>query len=143
MLGRIIRAVRYFNPQARLFFAVIFGLAFVVDGVYNVLLNLYLLRLDYGTEFIGLVNAVGLLSFACTSFPAGVLGSRISVTRLMKFGACLSLISGALLPMAESLPTGWREVWFVLHYALMLGGFAFFFVNGAPYLMNAVDTALR
>lgn len=143
MLGRILKAIRYVNPQARLFFAVIFGLAFVVDGVYSVLLNLYLLRLEYGTEFIGLVNAVGLLSFAFSSLPAGILGSRISVTWLMKFGACLSLFSGALLPLAESLPSGWREAWLVMHYALMLGGFAFFFVNGAPFLMNVVDTAWK
>ena len=143
MLGRILKAIRYVNPQARLFFAAIFGMSFVVDGIYNVLLNLYLLRLGYGTEFIGLVNAVGLLSFALTSLPAGILGSRVSVTWLMKFGACLSLVSGALLPLAESLPNGWREGWLVAHYALLLGGFAFFFVNGAPFLMNVVDTAWK
>ena len=51
------------------------------------LLNLYLLRLDYGTEFIGLVNAVGLLTFGLASLPAGILGSRMSTTALMKFGA--------------------------------------------------------
>ena len=60
MLGRIISPLRAFNPQARIFFAVIVGLSLVVDGLYSVLLNLYLLRLEYGIEFIGLVNAVGL-----------------------------------------------------------------------------------
>ena len=143
MLGRIIKAIRAFNPQARLFFVVIVGLAFVVDGVYSVLLNLYLLRLGYGTEFIGLVNAAGLLTFAFTSLPAGILGSRYSVTGLMKFGAVLSLIGGTLLPIAEWLPPLWQESWLVFHYALMLGGFAFFFVNGAPFLINVVDGAYK
>ena len=143
MLGRIPRAIRAFSPQARLFFVVIVGLAFVVDGVYNVLLNLYLLRLGYGTEFIGLVNAAGLLAFAFTSLPAGILGSRYSVTGLMKFGAVLSLIGGTLLTLTEAIPAGLQEGWLVFQYALMLGGFAFFFVNGAPFLINVVDNAYK
>ena len=143
MFKRAIDAVRQFNPQARLFFVVVVGMAFVVDGIYGVLLNLYLLRLGYGTEFIGLVNAAGLITFALTSLPAGILGSQMSVTRLMKNGACLSLAGGLLLPMVELLPPGWREGWLVVNYALMLGGFALFFVNGAPYLINVVDRAYK
>ncbi len=141
MIKRALGAARQFNPQARLFFLVLVGLSCVIDGIYTVLLNLYLLRLGYGTEFIGLVNAAGLLTFAFTSLPAGILGSRFSTTGLMKLGAGLSFIGGALLPMAQQLPAGWRENWLVGSYALMLGGFSVFFVNGAPYLINVVDTA--
>ena len=143
MLGRILSPIRAFNAQARLFFVVIVGLGFVADGLYTVLLNLYLLRLGYGTEFIGLVNAVGLLTFGLVSLPAGILGSRMSTTRLMKFGAFLCLAGGLLLPLAEWLPPGWREAGLVVPPALMLGGFAFFFVNGAPFLINVVDDAYK
>ncbi len=143
MLGRILSLYRAFNAQARLFFAVIVGLTFVADGLVSVLLNLYLLRLGYGTEFIGLVNAVGLLTFGLASLPAGILGSRLSPTALMKFGAILCLIGGILLPMAEWLPPGWRELGLVLPPALMFGGFAFVFVNGAPFLINVVDVAYK
>lgn len=143
MLARIFNPIRGFNPQARLFFVVLVGMCFVVDGVYNVLLNLYMLRLGYGTEFIGLVNAVGLLTFAGVSLPAGLLGSRYSTTLLMKLGAAICVVGGLLLPHAELLPTVIREAWLVAFYALMLTGFALFFVNGAPYLLNAVDTALK
>ena len=143
MLARIASPIRQFNPQARLFFIVLIGMCFVVDGVYTVLLNLYMLRLDYGTEFIGLVNAAGLLTFACVSLPAGILGSRLSTTLLMKAGAAISVFGGLLLPQAELLPPGPREVWLVGLYALMLSGFSLFFVNGAPYLLNVVDTALK
>lgn len=143
MLAQIINPLRALNPQARLFFAVIVGLTFVADGLYSVLLNLYLLRLDYGTEFIGLVNAVGLLTFGLASLPAGILGSRMSTTALMKFGAYTCLAGGLLLPMAEWLPPGWRELGLVIPPALMFGGFAFYFVNGAPYLINVVDAAYK
>ncbi len=143
MLGRILSPYRAFNAQARLFFAVIVGLTFVADGLVSVLLNLYLLRLGYGTEFIGLVNAVGLLTFGLASLPAGILGSRLSPTALMKFGAIFCLVGGILLPMAEWLPPGWRELGLVLPPALMFGGFAFVFVNGAPFLINVVDVAYK
>ncbi len=141
MIIRAFTIVRQFNPQARLFFAVLVGMSLVIDGIYNVLLNLYLLRLGYGTEFIGLVNAVGLLTFACASLPAGILGSRYSNTRIMKIGGVISLVGALMLPQVELLPGGMREAWLALHYALMLTGFSFFFVNGAPYLMNVVDVA--
>lgn len=143
MLGRNLSPYRGFNSQARLFFAVIVGLTFVADGLVSVLLNLYLLRLDYGTEFIGLVNAVGLLTFGLASLPAGILGSRMSTTALMKFGAYLCLAGGLLLPLAEWLPPGWRELGLVAPPALLFGGFAFFFVNGSPYLINVVDQAYK
>ena len=143
MLAQAIHLLRAVNPQARLFFAVTVGMSFVVDGLVSVLLNLYLLRLGYGTEFIGLVNAVGLLTFGFASLPAGILGSRMSVTRLMKFGAFTSLLGGLLLPLAEFLPQGPRELGLILPPALMFGGFAFFFVNGAAYLINVVDAAYK
>jgi len=141
VLGRNLNPYRAFNTQARLFFALLIGLTFVADGLVSVLLNLYLLRLDYGTEFIGLVNAVGLLTFGLASLPAGILGSRMSTTALMKFGAFLCLAGGLMLPLAEWLPPGWRELGLVAPPALMFGGFAFFFVNGSPYLINVVDVA--
>ena len=143
MLLRAIQSIRDFNPQAKLFFAGLFGLCFVVDGVYNVLLNLFLLRMDYGTEFIGLVNAAGLLTFAFSSLIAGVGGSRISNTALMKAGAIASLFGALLLPQVIWVPAGWRETWLVAHVTIMFGGFSFFFVNGAAYLINVVDTARK
>ena len=143
MLAQIFNLLRALNPQARLFFAVLVGLTFVADGLVSVLLNLYLLRLDYGTEFIGLVNAVGMLTFGFASLPAGILGSRLSTTALMKFGAFTCLAGGLMLPLAEWLPPGWRELGLVVPPALMFGGFAFYFVNGAPYLINVVDEAYK
>jgi len=114
------------------------ALGFTVDGVYTVLLNIYLLRLGYGTEFIGLVNAVALLTFAIVSLPAGILGARFSNTLMLKVGIGLTLAGGVLFPMAESLPREWQDGWLIVTYAMILCGFSFFFVNGAPFLMNAV-----
>ncbi|MXV93934.1 MAG: MFS transporter [Chloroflexi bacterium] len=127
-----------FSSQARVFLLALVGMAMVVDGIYAVLLNLYLLRLGYGTEFIGLVNAAGLLTFAAASLPAGILGARYSNTAMMKSGAALSALGACCLPLAEALPGSLTEAWLVGSYALMLVGFSFFFVNGAPFLLNVV-----
>lgn len=128
-----------YNRQARIYFLVVIALGFAIDGVYTVLLNLYLLRLEYGTEFIGLVNAVGLLSFALTSLPAGILGSRFSTTLLLKIGALVIFIGAGLLPFAESVPANLQDAWLVIFYGTMLGGFSLFFVNGAPFLINSIS----
>ena len=138
MIDRIARSVRSMPPQARLFFVCVLGMGFAVDGAYSVLLNLYLLRLGLGTELIGLINAVGLLAFAIASFPAGILGAQMSVTRLMKSGGVMIVVGAVCLPLVELLPLAWRPGWLVCHWGLMLSGFAFFFVNGAPFLMNVV-----
>ena len=47
----------------------------VYGGIFTVLLNLYLLRLGYGTEFVGLLNATGRFAFAAFCLPAGALGT--------------------------------------------------------------------
>jgi MFS family permease len=140
MTKRLLNIIQQYNRQARLFLLVIAALGFAIDGVYTVLMNLYLLRLGYGTEFIGLLNAVALITFALTSFPAGVLGSRWSNILMLKVGVGFILLGGGLLPLAEFTPLGWQDSWLIVTYALMLSGFSLFFVNGAPFLMNIVDT---
>lgn len=138
MTKRLLNSMFEFNVQARLFFLAIVALGFTIDGVYTVLMNIYLLRLGYGTEYIGLLNAVALLAFAMISLPAGIMGARWSNTLMLKVGIGLTFAGGVLLPMAESLPREWQDGWLIVTYAMMLCGFAFFFVNGAPFLMNAV-----
>ena len=55
---------RLFSRDVRLFLvtSVLFGFT-AYGGTYTVLLNLYLLRLGYGTEFVGLISATGQLAF--------------------------------------------------------------------------------
>jgi len=70
-------AFRLFSRDARLYLmtAALFGFT-VFGGIYAVLLNLYLLRLGYGPQFVGLINGTGQLAFAIFCLPAGALGRR-------------------------------------------------------------------
>ena len=52
------------------------SLGFCYFGIYAVLLNLYMLRLDYDLKFISLVNGSGQLTFALASLAAGLVGRR-------------------------------------------------------------------
>lgn len=133
-----IRRLQY-NKQARRFFITIVALGFTIDGVYAVLLNLYLLRLGYDTLFIGQVNSFGLLAFALMSFPAGILGTRWKSNIMLRVGLGAVLLGTILLPLAEFSPTGWQETWFMVTYALILSGFSLYFVNSAPFLMSVVE----
>lgn len=133
----LVRRLQY-NQQARRFFFTIVALGFAVDGVYAVLLNLYLLRLGYDTSFIGQVNAVGLMAFALTSLPAGILGARLSSTLMMRLGFGSLLIGTVGLPFVEFIPSGLQSIWLMATYAFILAGFSLFFVQGAPFLLSTV-----
>jgi predicted MFS family arabinose efflux permease len=75
MAVRYMQRLRKLSPTIALYFVTIALVGFAIDGgVYAVLLNLFLLRLGYGPEAIGLINAVGTLTFALSSLPAGLLG---------------------------------------------------------------------
>jgi MFS family permease len=117
---------------------------FVVDGgVFAVLLNLYLLRLGYGPETIGLVNAAGMLVFALASLPSGMVGERFGSRRMMILGITLMLAGCVLLPLTDLLPAAIWLFWLVGTNMLLYLGLALFFVNTAPFVMASVLPAQR
>ena len=79
MMSTYWQKLRLLNRDVRLYMAArtLIGLT-VRGGVYAVVLNLYLLRLGYGPELIGLVNGAGSAVIALLSLPIGALGSRSS-----------------------------------------------------------------
>ena len=60
---------------------------FTVDGgIYAVVLNLYLLRLRYGVQFIGALNGAGVLAYGLFILAARWLGSRFRTRRMIALG---------------------------------------------------------
>ena len=137
------RALRRFSRDTWLFLATnaIFGFS-IFGGIYTVLSNLYLLRLGYGPEFVGLANSVGLVSFAAFSLVAG-LGGRADARRSMIWGLAFGTASFGLYPAVELLPEPAREAW--LLGCVTLGGLAIalYLVNGNPYLTAATGPEER
>ena len=108
---------------------------FVFFGIYSLLLNIYLLRLGYESEFIGLVNGLGPLMLAVFSLPAGAVSRRFGSRRVMIWGYFILTISFGLLPLSEWLPEPLRATWIVGSYAITWISLAFLIVNLGPYMM--------
>ena len=125
-----------------LFAASIVGFSYF--GFVSVLLNLYLLRLGYGTDFIGLVNGGIAFAFAASSLPAGALGSRLGMRRMAATGMALLTVGMTLVPVAGSLLSGAaRDVGIIAMRVLSGMGFSFYLVNAYPYLVAATGPRER
>jgi MFS family permease len=144
MTARPFQSLRIISPTIGLYFVSTAVIGFAIDGgVYAVLLNLFLVRLGYGPELIGLVNSVGTLAFALACIPAGMLGGRLGTRRLMLFGLVFMLIGCLFLPLADTLPTTWQLPWLLVFILLIYLGLALYFVNTAPFVMDIVTAAQR
>ena len=139
-----LHVLRDFNRDVRLYLVTTMLIGLTVDGgVYTVLFNLYLLRLGYGPEFIGLVNGSGMLLFALFCLPAGTLSGRLGNRRMMIAGLSLLLIGCGLLPFAELRTGNWQAVWLLITWCFAFIGFALYFVNTAPFVMKVAHQSER
>ena len=143
MATSYIGKLRLFKRDVRLYLLAFALKEFSKGGMQAVLLNLFLLRLNYGSEFIGLVNATNTLTFAISCLPAGALGSRWRRRSTMIMGLALMATGYALLPLTESVPTSVRATWLLSVCAIPSIGYAFFGVNGLPFLMDTTGPEVR
>ena len=128
--------LKLFNWNVRYFLMAGAVHGFVFFGIYSLLLNLYLLRLGYKAEFIGLVNGIGPFMLAVFSLPAGTVSRRWGSRRVMIWSYFILAISFGLVPLSEWLPEVFRSAWIVGSYALVWISAAFLIVNFGPYLMT-------
>ena len=115
----------------------------VMDGIYPVLFNLYLLRLGYGPEYIGMVNSAGLLGYALFAFPAGMIARRWGVRRSMIIGLSISTFFYTALPLGEGLSGVARDIYIPASRLGASLGIALYYVNAIPYLMNVTHPTRR
>lgn len=118
-------------------------LAISFFGVTGLLKILYILRLGYGPEYVGLFGASGALGYMAMSLPSGWLGERWGVSRTMALGALATTVGMVMLPLTEVMP-GWaRDSWPILSQLVQAGGYAFFSINFVPALMAATSPENR
>jgi MFS family permease len=140
----IARRFRSLSPTALLYLAAVTMAGFAVDGgIYTVVFNLYLLRLGLGPEMIGLVNGAAQLTFALMSLPAGALGERYGVRRMLVAGMALMVVGCLGLPLADLLPQQFQLAWLFGGEIVLYFGLALYFVNTAPFLIGVVEPAQR
>lgn len=144
MPAAYMRAFRLLSRDVRLFLVSASLLGFTIwGGIYTVLLNLYVLRLGYGPDFVGLVNGTAMLAYALFGLPAGALGRRWGTRRAMIYGLILATLGLGLFPLAEFVPAAWRAGWLLVTRVLGSLGISLYGVNGNPFLFDATSPAER
>jgi MFS family permease len=143
MITDYLSMLRLFGRDLRLFLITGALVALAWDGMRSVVLNLYLLRLGYGPEFVGLVNAVGALAFALLCPLAGAMGSRWGSRRMLIVGLGMLAAGFCLLPLTDSLTLDVRTGWLLGTTVFTYLGFALYLVNGLPFMMGATGTRER
>jgi len=135
-----LRAIRGFDRNAYLLFATGGILGFTYLGITTLLSNLFFVRLGYGTEVIGNLNALFYLLHMAFSVPAGAVGMRFGSRRAMLAGGVIALAGWGIAPAASFL------LFPDLRMAALVGsrvlgalGGALFIVNSNPALIGAVD----
>lgn len=124
-----VATLRRFSRNARLFltYALLSGLG---TGIWNVMFNIYLLRLGYATTFVGLFWMVDMLFHGLFAFPAGLIGDKIGRRKTFILATSFNILArGALLFTRD--PT-------LLLMLAALGGMGegFHAVAGAPFMME-------
>ncbi len=144
MAFRASRWLPQLAPTVARYFVAVALVGFAIDGgIYSVLLNLFLLRLGYGPEQIGLINAAGTLTFALACLPAGMIGAHWGSRQIMLLGLALLAAGSVLLPLAELLPLAWQLAWLLMQVSVLYLGLALYFVNTAPFVMEAIRPEQR
>jgi len=137
-IGLLSRNARLYLASAALMGFTIFG------GIYSLLMNLYLLRLGYGLEFIGVVNAAALLGWAVACLPAGMLGRRWGSRRSMVAGMGITMAGYLLVPFCEIVPAGaGRAAWLIVSYLAGNIAISLYDVNSQPFLAASSTPAER
>lgn len=144
MVSAYVQALRGSHRNVRLLLTNSALMGFTIDGgIYSVIFNLYILRLNFGPQFVGQVNSVANLLFAIGSLAAGWLGMRWGARRTMILGLTVTASGALSVPLADVVPGTWRAAWVLVSYTIVNLGLALYYVNSGPYLLKATRIAAR
>jgi len=144
MFALLLTGWNRFDRNVRLHFLNVGLFTLTLDGgIYTVIFNLYMLRLGFGSEWVGTVNAAGMLAFALASLPAGRMGERWGYRRMVRAGTAMSVTGACVAVCTEFVPHSAQVIVMGFAVILVFVGLAAFFVNMAPYMIAFTDTHSR
>lgn len=138
-----LQKLRLVSREIRLYLVTTALVGFCYMGIYVVLFNLYLLRLGYGPEFLGLVSSASSLAYAISSFPAGALGRRWGIRRTAIAGVSLIVADLGLPPLAEMAPATMQPAWLLVTYSQAWCGASLYGVNADVFIIGATGPEER
>ena len=128
-----------FSRDARLLIAVTGILAISFFGIVALLRVIYVLRLGYGPEYIGIFSATGALTYMSMGIPSGALGARLGTRKAMLIGEIIAVVGMTLLPLTEFVPPALRDFWPFFSQVVLTVGWSMFNVNLVPALMDSTN----
>jgi len=143
IVANYLYTLRMFSHDVRMYLITAALLGFSYFGIIAVLMNLYLLRLGYGPEFIGLVNGATSTAFALTSLLAGVIGRRWGNRISVVMGISLIICCIGLLPLTELFAPSWQNIGILVIRFCGGFGFALYIVNANPHMIAATKPQER
>ena len=139
----LIQVIRRFSRHIVLVLVSWFVVQFCFGGTYVVIFNLYLIRLGFGPDFIGLANASIGIGFALFAFPAGAAGARLGRRRMLIVGLALSVVVSVFIPAAMYFRGYAQKVCLVLSYGLYGASGTLIVVNSVAFLSDSVSDSDR
>ena len=112
-------------------------------GLAQLLTTLYILRLGYGTEFLGVVLATRSISFASASLPSGMLGTRFGPRRMLTVGALIMIAGMAMQPLTEAVPIASRSIYILCGQVVASFGWCLFVVNSIATMASLTNADNR
>ena len=143
MLTSYVQKLRLFSRDMQLYLIAAAAVGAGLFGVLSVTRNLYLLRLGYGPEFIGLTTAAGSIAWAVVAFPAGTIGRRWGIRRTMVLGLIVVSSATILFTCSGFLPDALQAPWIIGTGAVSIMGMTLHMVNAYPALAGATSEAER
>ncbi len=129
--------------NAVLYLVVWFVAHFCFTGVVTVLLNLYLLRLGYGPDFIGITHGTMGLAFAVCALPAGVVGLVLGLRKSI-VAALIGIVAVTpFLPCSVFFTGIAQQILIVAAHGLYGVFLTSINVNGVAYLAGSVEEGQR
>lgn len=119
--------VRHFTPNARKFLVYELFLA-LNAGIYGVIFNLYVLKLGYHEDFLGLLLSIIYVSTGLFALPAAVLCDRIGRKRTLIISSVMLAVALALL---YTITAGWMLIAMSALYGIAT---SFSAVAGSPFM---------
>lgn len=135
--------VRSFGLGIWLYLTAWFILQFSFAGIYSVLINLFLKRLGYSIEFMGLVNAASAIGLALFAIPAGGFGARWGYRRMILTGLIGGAIFTFLLPLSPYFGPSLAKIFIVASYGMFAVSMTLIAVNGIPFLASSATDESR
>ena len=142
-IGPIFSSVTQLHRDVRLILAVSGLMSVSFFGIQNLIKILYVLRLGYGLEYVGVFSAMGALAYMVMSLPGGALGSRFGAQAIMRVGGLVTVLGMVLLPLTEMATGRVQATIPLVSQVLLAGGWALFNVNMAPALMGLTTAQER